>query len=379
MDQLAKEYGDANGVAISVQVQGNYDQMVQKIQAGIAANSLPHLAILGQRHGIPQMADSQRLIPVADLIKADSSFNEGDFLAAFSKKFTYKGQLQTVPFISSSPVMHYNRTAFKAANLDPDRPPATWNELVTAAKALTRRDGSTLAQRGLDTGEDTAWYAYGLIWQNGGQLLAEDGQSAFNQAPGVGALQFWKDLVHTHRVMAPPAAQGRREGLHRRQGRDVLPLLIPNRRLERQIGDKFEYGNARFPGHKERAVPVGGASLGIFRSDPAHDATAWNFVKFLTSAETNARLSRETGYVANRASTLQLPDMRDYLAKNPRRAIAIQQLREDIRAENINPADAVIWLGLEKAQEQLEADPNADPKRLLDDLAAETTKYLKEY
>lgn len=378
-DKLAQEYSEQAGVTITTQVQGNYDEMVKKVQAGIAANALPHLAILGQRHGIPQMADSGKLIPLADLIKADPAFGEGDFLPAFWKKFTYKGKIQTTPFINSSPVLHYNRTAMKAAGLNPDQPPATWEQLVSAAKELTRREGSTVSQWGVNTAGDTPWYAYALIWQNGGALLNAEGQPVFNDEAGAGALQFWHDLVHTHKVM--PAVQ------HKQAKDDFVAGKIgfffsssaSTGGFEKEIGDKFEYGVARFPGNKARAVPVGGASLGIFRSDQAREQAAWGLVKWLTSPEINARISTATGYVAIRNATLELPAMKEYLSKNPRRSVAIQQVREDIRAEGITPADGVVWLGLGKVQESLEADAGASPKKLLDDLAAETAKYLKEY
>jgi sn-glycerol 3-phosphate transport system substrate-binding protein len=379
MDTLAKEYGDANGISIQAQNQGNYDQMVQKVQAGIATNSLPHIAILGQRHGIPQMADSGKLIPLADLVAQDPSYGEADFLPVFWKKFTYKGRIQTSPFINSSPVLHYNKTAFKEAGLDPEKPPTTHDELVTAAKALTKRQGDTVSQWGLGTAADTPWYAYAMIWQNGGALLADDGSPAFNKEPGIQTLQLWKAFVHEHKVMPPLQHDDSEKDFPAGKVGMLFSSSASGGGFEKQIGDKFEYGLARFPANKQRAVPVGGASLGIFHSDPAHEAAAWGFLKWLTSPEINARIAKETGYVAIRNATLDQPVMKELLTQNPRRATAIQQIRDDIRAEGISPADAVIWLGLGKVQQQLEADASADPKKLLDDLAAETAKYLKEY
>lgn len=379
METLADEYGKANDLAIIVQPQGNYDEMVKKVQAGIAANIVPDLAILGQRHGIPQIADSGKLIPLWDLVQADPSFGADDFLPAFWQKFTYKGKVQTTPFINSSPVLHYNRTLLKAAGLNPDEPPENWEQLVDAARELTVREGSDVVQWGLNTESDTPWYAYALIWQNGGALLSGSDEPTFNQAMGVGAIQFWRDWVHNQRVMPPLQHQNAKTDFIAGKVAMLFSSSASTGGLERDIGDRFEYGVARFPGNKVRAVPVGGASLGIFRSDASHETTAWNFVKWLTSPETNARISRETGYVAIREATLDLPEMKEYLAENPRRALAIQQVRDDIRAESVNPADAVIWLGLEKVQQQLESDGNVRPQQLLDDLASEVTKYLSEY
>jgi len=379
MDDLAKEYGAANGIAIQAQMQGNYDQMVQKVQAGIATNSLPHIAVLGQRHGIPQIADSGRLIPLADLIAQDPSYGEADFLPMFWKKFTYKGRIQTSPFINSSPVLHYNKTAFKEAGLDPEKPPPTHDELVAAAVKLTKREGANVTQWGISTAADTPWYAYAMIWQNGGAVLAENSIPAFNKEPGVAALGLWKALVHEHKAMPPLQHSDNEKDFPAGKIGMFFSSSASGGNFEKSIGDRFEYGLARFPGTVQRAVPVGGASLGVFRSDPAHEAAAWGFLKWLTSPEINARIARETGYVAIRNGTLERPEMKELLAQNPRRATAIQQIREDIRAEGISPADAVVWLGLEKVQQQLEADANADPQKLLDDLAADTTKYLKEY
>ncbi len=49
-------------------------------------------------------------------------------------------QLYSMPFNSSTPVMLYNKDAFKAAGLDPESPPQTFEEVVAAAQKLTNGD-----------------------------------------------------------------------------------------------------------------------------------------------------------------------------------------------------------------------------------------------
>ena len=46
------------------------------------------------------------------------------------------GQMLSFPFNSSTPVFHYNKDAFKAAGLDPEKPPKTWPEVALAAAKL---------------------------------------------------------------------------------------------------------------------------------------------------------------------------------------------------------------------------------------------------
>src|SRR5262245_17497293 len=59
MDEMAKEFmKEYPAIKVNVSLQGGYTDMVRKIQAGIMANALPDVAMLGQRHGIPNITDS---------------------------------------------------------------------------------------------------------------------------------------------------------------------------------------------------------------------------------------------------------------------------------------------------------------------------------
>ncbi|MBX3029015.1 MAG: extracellular solute-binding protein [Chloroflexi bacterium] len=55
------------------------------------------------------------------------------------------GGLRGLPVHSEMEVFIYNRTMFQAAGLDPDAPPATWEELFAAAPALTDGDRYPMA------------------------------------------------------------------------------------------------------------------------------------------------------------------------------------------------------------------------------------------
>src|SRR5262249_46317429 len=157
---------------------------------------------------------------------------------------------------------------FKAAGLDPAKPPTNWQELLTAAKALTKRDGDTVTQWGLGTAADYPWYAYALIWGNGGALLGEDGQPAFNKDARAEAVKLLQAFRHEQKVMPPLQHDQSEKDFPAGKLAMICSSSASGGGFEKQIGDKFEYGLARFPGNKQRAVPVGGASLGIFKSDP---------------------------------------------------------------------------------------------------------------
>src|SRR5262245_18352925 len=97
-------------IKVNVSLQGGYTDMVRKVQAGIAANALPDLAMLGQRHGIPQISDSDRLLTLDSILTAE---DRKDINPQLFGRYTYQGRLMAMPFAVSVPVLHINATRFK--------------------------------------------------------------------------------------------------------------------------------------------------------------------------------------------------------------------------------------------------------------------------
>ena len=47
------------------------------------------------------------------------------------------GQIYSIPFQRSTMVLFYNKDAFKEVGLDPEKAPATWEEVVEYGQKLT--------------------------------------------------------------------------------------------------------------------------------------------------------------------------------------------------------------------------------------------------
>jgi len=65
---------------------------------------------------------------------------------------TSEGKMLSMPFNSSTPVLYYNKEAFKKAGLDPDKPPKTWPEVADCARKLIKA--------GYPAGFSTAWISW---------------------------------------------------------------------------------------------------------------------------------------------------------------------------------------------------------------------------
>jgi ABC-type glycerol-3-phosphate transport system substrate-binding protein len=90
---------------------------------------------------------------------------------------TADGTMQAVPIAAYGQALHYNRTLFTQAGLDPDDPPSTWDEVRSAAKQIARRTGAAgYAQMTKDnTG---GWILTTLDYAYGGRTEKVDGDKA---------------------------------------------------------------------------------------------------------------------------------------------------------------------------------------------------------
>src|SRR5699024_6419933 len=96
--------------------------------------------------------------------KAGKPLDPKAFLGAVAGYYSDSdGKLVSMPFNSSTPVLYYNKDAFKKAGLDPEQPPKTWEELSAAAKKI--RDS------GYECGYTSSWPSWILLenfaaWHN---------------------------------------------------------------------------------------------------------------------------------------------------------------------------------------------------------------------
>lgn len=115
------------------------------------------------------------------------------------------GKYYALPTAVRSLALFWNKTLFKEAGLDPNKPPATLDELVDYARKLTKRSpNGDLLQAGLTIdmgGQDHHWLREVLIRQFGGAPYSADKKSvAYNTDAGVAATQWYIDLAAKQKV-----------------------------------------------------------------------------------------------------------------------------------------------------------------------------------
>ncbi|MFN3721738.1 MAG: ABC transporter substrate-binding protein [Paracoccaceae bacterium] len=320
------------GIDIEAIYSGSYTDTTTRALTAARAGTPPTMAVL-LATDIFTLIDSGFVEPVDTWIKtdADKAWVDG-FMPAYLASANVEGHLWAVPFQRSTAVMYYNKEAYKAAGLDPETPPKTWDEMVEHGKALTVRDASgAVTQWGLGIpGSSNAvhWLFGALVAQNKGKLSSDDGLHTFFDTPEViAALQYFVDLSAKHGIHPPGVQEWGTTPADFMEGRLAMAWTTTGNLTNIRTNAKFDFGVAPYPGNPEPASVLGGGNLYIFEgASDEEKAAAFEFIKFLTSDELLADWGIQTGYVAPRDGSWDTQAMKDYVAQVPQADVARRQI-----------------------------------------------------
>lgn len=335
MTRLVKSYNESQKeVEVTAVYTGGYDDTKLKAQAAAKAGKPPAVVLMSANFNVDLKlsGDIQSLEP---MLKADGATRDAflaDFWPALHANAMVEGELYSVPFHNSTPLLYYNVDHFKEAGLDPAKPPRTWAELVDAAKKLTKRDGDKVERYGftMPAGYDyLGWLMEALTLSNGGRYFNEEygGEVYYDTASMLGAARFLEDLIFKHRVMAQGVVEAGGVSTSFFAGKASMMLLSTGSLSFIRENMKAPYDVAFVPRNVRNAVPIGGASLVMFNGQSEESKKAgWKFIKWLSSADTLGGWSRFTGYFSPRKSAYDTAEMKAFIAKNPDAKVALEQL-----------------------------------------------------
>ena len=313
-------------IQVEVLYTGNQFATRDKLMAAVAGGQPPHVCLVDQ-FWPPLMAAKGALVPLKNLVDTESYF--ADFNQISLDTVTVDGEIWTMPFSLSNQILLYNKDKFREVGLDPEKPPATWEELVEYSRLLTRDiDGDgRIDEWGINfTTRANVGAVYTFItflWQAGGRIYNEDFTAAsFNDEAAVETVQFWIDLAHKHKVLnLSPPQEGFEVGRIAMQIASTSSIEATKRKVN------FDLGIAPLPSHRRKVTGVGGSSLAIFKTTREEEAAAWTFVEWMSNPENNLRWSILTGYTPLRHSVLASPEYQGYLGENPAMRVVIEQFQ----------------------------------------------------
>ncbi|MBM4827466.1 ABC transporter substrate-binding protein [Actinospica acidiphila] len=97
--------------------------------------------------------------------------------------YTVDGKIYGIPRTGYSMGLIYNRDLFEKAGLDPDTPPATWNEVRTAAKRIAALGDGVVGYADYSAQNQGGWHFTAELYSQGGDVVSADGKNATVDTP----------------------------------------------------------------------------------------------------------------------------------------------------------------------------------------------------
>jgi multiple sugar transport system substrate-binding protein len=207
-EELAKRFEAANpGTTVRLEITVS-DGLQNRILVALQSGTPPDLIDAQSGWNIPY-ANTGKLLALDEFV-AKENIDLGDFQPVALRTATHAEKLYGIPYRIESHALIYNKKAYREAGLDPDRPPATWQELIDTAKKLTRKTADGKQQYGFAItggGElgNTVFRSLPFLWMNGGGILSDDMTKVIVNTPqSVQAVQFYTDML-TKLGVSPPS------------------------------------------------------------------------------------------------------------------------------------------------------------------------------
>jgi sn-glycerol 3-phosphate transport system substrate-binding protein len=327
VDDFEKENPDIKVNAIYA---GNYNDARIKALAALKSGEPAQLSVMFSID-IYELIEQGAIVAFDDLVKtAEEKAWLDSFYPALMENGRTQGKTWGIPFQRSTIVMYYNKDAFRAAGLNPDNPPATWDELVAAGKKLTKKNGDSVEQWGAmipSTGYPY-WMFGALAMQNGQTLMNGDGNETYFDAPAtVEALNFWKSLGSDHGIMPSGTIEWGTLRQNFLEGKTAIMWHSTGNLTTVKKNASFDFGVAMLPAKKRRGTPTGGGNFYIFKDSTAEEkAAALKLIKFLTQPGRTGEWSMKTGYLGTRPDAYTTPALQKYVMDFPPAAVARDQL-----------------------------------------------------
>lgn len=317
---------------------GTYPETLTAAIAAFRANEQPAIVQVFEVGTGTMMAAEGAVYPVYQLMADyNKPFDPADYLSSVVGYYSdTNGNILSLPFNSSTPIMYYNKDVFAAAGLDPETPPATWAEMEAAMNQIVSSGAAPC-------GMTTAW----ISW------IHTENFSALHNSP-IGTLEngfggLGTEFTLNNEIVARHWDNFKRwqdEGLYRYGGPvggpDAQPMFFAGEcgifmnssagRAAVVANTDFEVGFAPLPYYDDVIDPpmnsiIGGATLWVLQGRPTaeYEGVA-AFFDYLSQADVQASWHQDTGYLPITNAAYDLGVEQGYYEANPGSDTSILQM-----------------------------------------------------
>ncbi len=306
---------------------GNYDDTRVRALSALASGEPAQLAVMFSIDAY-DLIEQDHILAFDDIEGVDPAWLDS-FYPALMANGQIEGKTWGIPFQRSTIVAYYNKDQFRAAGLDPEAPPATWDELVSMGKALTNDDtyGLMIPSTGYPY-----WMFQALAIQNGKEVMSDDGLTTyFDDGDVVDTLAFWKSLSAEHGIMPEGTVEWGTLRQAFLEGQTAMMWHSTGNLTAVKNNASFDFGVAELPENVRPGSPTGGGNFYIFKETSDEErAAALKLIEFMTSPEQAAAWSIATGYMGVSPAAYETDALKAYTAEFPPALVARNQLENAV-------------------------------------------------
>lgn len=378
VNDLAKDFNASQkDYKVVPTFKGTYDESMTAAVAAFRSGNAPHILQVYEVGTATMMAAKGAIKPVGEVMtEGGAKFDTKAYIPAVAGYYTApNGQMLSFPFNSSTTIFYYNKDAFKAAGLDPEKAPTTWPEVALAA--------AKLKASGHKCPFTTSWISWTQLesfstWHN--TLFATQN----NGFGGTSARLAFNSPLHVRHF--ENLANMSKQGLFIYKGRaNAADVSFPSGECAMMTGSsglyarvskeaKFAYGIAQLPYYPDVAgapqnTVIGGASLwAMAGKKPAEYKGVAAFFNYLSKPEVQSASHKRTGYLPITNAAFELTEKSGFYKQFPGTDVAVTQMirkttdkSRGVRLGNFNQIRTIIdeeteqiWSGKKQPKEALD-------------------------
>jgi len=324
------------GIEVKAEYKGSYRDTLNAAILAARQGKPPHIVQIFEV-GTQLALDSGIFVPVEDYVPAGLKFQLNDYIKPVANYYRVGDKFNSIPWNSSNPILYYNKTLFKKAGLDPEKPPQTFGEVLKACEKIL---GAKVAPKCI-TWPLHSWFVEQWVAQQGALLANnENGRAAratdvyINSQAVRRVATWWKDLYGKGYY----AYSGKLEdwdGANQIFVSQQAAMLITSTsdvtfHQTAAFENKYELGTGFLPipdGVERNGTVVGGASLWLTKGHSRQEMeAALTFLLWFTNTENMVRWHKGTGYFPVLESAVKVLEGQRWFQRNPAYRAAFDQL-----------------------------------------------------
>lgn len=357
-----------SSIVATASYSGGYSDTATKITAALKSNSTPDVIIGGQ----VTYTGAYGNFYAGNQAQKDPEFNFSDVFEGLWEYGIYNGQYCNIPYNMSTNTMFYNKELVEKAGFDMTaNAPKSWAEFMELCEKLKEfykdKDGFIPF-----VVQDEDWLSNSQIMQCNNPVIKANSdysvkEAAWGTEECAKVAAWWQDMVKN----------GCMDMTMNKTGNNVF--LAGNAAFFAGSSTKISEWTPtlgenlcaiEMPYFDIQKVALGGSCVAIYPKTAERTDAAWEFVKFICSADENALFAVDSGYLPIRKSSFESDSVKKAIETMPAYAVAFKQLAYADAYLNIDDYAAKA-IALSKFRTLVTNDLNYDPLKAMQESAAQ--------